>query len=289
MSSIFRLHADMNRSTQNAIALFTVAAVAVASAPRVARAEVDSALVKQGLAAYAALDYTRAISLLEQARGESLTREEKILTYRTLGMAYVAVGQPAPARQCFEHLLRVEPSAELDRSVAPKVRAVFEEAKARAATSAGALASALPAFTPALTPAAPREGRPVAVHVIYPGGLARKMTVYFRKSGDARFSRTTTDANASGDFDATVPGLAVEPPGLELHVVLLDDSGASVAAAGSLGTPLSVTVTRTPRPVYKRGWFWGVIGGVAAAGAIATGLALGLPRSNSAPITVNPQ
>ncbi|HEX6836890.1 MAG TPA: hypothetical protein VF334_09980, partial [Polyangia bacterium] len=235
-----------------------------------------------------AADYQRAITLLEKARGESLTRDEKILTYRTLGMAYVAVGQPGPAKVDFEHLLRVEPSAELDRSVAPKVRAVFEEAKAEAATSAHALAPALPTVAPSIEPTAPREGRPVDVHVVYRGGVARKMTVFFRKAGDAQFSRATVDG-AAGTFDATVPGLAVQPPSLEYHVVLLDDAGASVAEAGSLGQPLSVGVARASKPVYKRGWFWGVLGGVAAAGAIATGLALGLPRSSSAPVTVNPQ
>src|SRR6185312_6099120 len=208
MRSEFRLAADMNRSTRNAISLLTVAAV-IAAPLAVARAEVDSALVKAGVAAYAAADYARAITSLEQARKESLTREEKILTYRTLGMAYVAVGQPGPAKVDFQHLLRVDPSVELDRSVAPKVRAVFEEAKAEAATSARALAPALPALAPKLTPAAPHEGRSVDVHVIYPGGVARKMTVYFRKTGDATFSRTTVDGHAS-DFDATIPGLAVQ-------------------------------------------------------------------------------
>jgi len=125
--------------------------------------------------------------------------------------------------------------------------------------------------------------------VVYPGGVARKMTVYFRKPGDAQFSREVVEGAPSGRFDATVPGLSVQAPSLEYHVVLLDDNGASVAAAGSLGQPLSVGVARTPSPVYKRGWFWGVVGGVAAAGAIATGLALGLPRGSSAPVTVNPQ
>ncbi|MCA1665472.1 MAG: hypothetical protein LC659_14605, partial [Myxococcales bacterium] len=229
------------------------------------------------------------IALLEQARGESLTREEKILTYRTLGMAYVAVGQPGPAKIDFQHLLRVDPTAELDRSVAPKVRAVFEQAKGDAATSAHAMAPALPTVAPELAPATPHEGRPVTVHVVYPGGLARKMTLYFRKPGDAQFSRALVDAAPSGAFDATVPGMAVQAPSLEYHVVLLDDAGASVAAAGSLGQPLSVAVARANKPVYARGWFWGVIGGVAAAGAIAAGLALALPRSNSAPVTVNPQ
>ncbi|MGZ3406895.1 MAG: hypothetical protein ACXVAN_10665 [Polyangia bacterium] len=277
----------MNRSTYNAVALLTVAAVV--AAPLAVRAEVESALVKQGLTAYAALDYARAIALLEQARGESLTREEKILTYRTLGMAYVAVGQPGPAKLDFQHLLRVDPTATLDRSVAPKVRAVFEDAKAESATSAHAMAPALPTVAPTIEPQSPREGRAVTLHVVYPGGVARKMIVYFRKSGEPQFSRATVDAAPSGTFEATVPGMAVQAPTLEYHVVLLDDGGASVAAAGSLGQPLSVAVTRTKKPVYARGWFWGVIGGVAAAGALATGLALGLPRGNSAPVTVNPQ
>jgi hypothetical protein len=287
MRSIFRLQADMNRSLENVVALLAVAAVI--AAPLGARAEVESALVKQGLAAYASLDYARAVTLLEQARGESLTREEKILTYRTLGMAYVALGQAAPAKLDFQHLLRVDPSAELDRSVAPKVRAVFEQAKAESATSARAMAPALPAVAPTIAPPAPKEGHAVTVHVTYPGGVARKMTVYFRKTGDAQFSRASVDAAPSGAFEATLPGMAVQAPALEYHVVLLDDGGASVAAAGSLGQPLSVAVTHAKKPVYTRGWFWGVIGGIAAAGAIATGLALGLPRGNSAPVTVNPQ
>jgi tetratricopeptide (TPR) repeat protein len=170
----------------------TLVAFAVAVAPIApARAEVESALVKKGLAAYAELDYARAITLLEQARGESLTREEKILTYRTLGMAYVATGQTDLAKAQFQRLLRVDPTASLDRSVAPKVRAVFEEAKAEVATSSHALAPAMPTLAPTLEPAAPREGRPVTVRVRYPGGVARKMTVYFRKSGDPQFSRAT--------------------------------------------------------------------------------------------------
>lgn len=277
----------MKPTSRSFIASITVAAIV--AAPLAARAEVDSALVKQGLAAYAALDFARAISLLEQARRESLTREEKILTYRTLGMAYVAVGQPGPAKIDFQHLLRVEPTAELDRSVAPKVRAVFEEAKADAATSAQAMAPALPTVAPTIEPPAPHEGRDVTVHVVYPGGVARKMSVYFRKPGDAQFARTLVPAAPSGAFDATLPGSAVRAPSLEYHVVLLDDAGASVAAAGSLGQPLTIAVARQKTPLYKRGWFWGVLGGVVAAGAIATTLALTLPRSNTAPITVNPR
>jgi hypothetical protein len=259
---------------------------AFAALTSTAHAEVDSPLVKKGLAAYGELDFQHAVDLLEQARNESLTREEKILTYRTLGMAQVALGRHDAARTDFAHLLHVDPSYELDRTVAPKVRAIFEEAKAQVAQS-GKLAPALPSVSPALSPVAAREGKPLAVRVDYPGGVARQMTVYYRASGTAAFSRVTV-AGTAGRFDATIPGGDVRAPAVDYHVVLLDETGASVAAAGTIGMPLSIAVGRTPRPIYKRGWFWGVLGGVAAAGAVATGVALGLPRSNTAPITVNP-
>jgi hypothetical protein len=253
----------------------------------VARAEVESPLVKKGLAAYAELDYARAVELLEQARKESLTREEKIATYQTLAMAHVAMGQNAQAKSDFERLLRVEPSFQLDRSVAPKVRAVFEEAKAQAATSGRALSAAMPSVTATLTPGTLHAGRPVIVHVSFPGGVASKMSLYHRRAGDPSFSRLTVDGH-DGQFEATVPGMAVQAPALEYHVALLDDGGAGVAAAGSLGQPLSVAVEAEKRPIYKKGWFWGVLSGVVAAGALATTLALVLPQRTTS-VTVNAQ
>jgi tetratricopeptide (TPR) repeat protein len=48
----------------------------------------------------------------------------------------------------------------------------------------------------------------------------------------------------------------------------------------TLLTPYPLTPAPAPKPVYKRGWFWGVIGGAAAA-ALITGLAVGLGTSSS--------
>jgi hypothetical protein len=256
--------------------------------PAAARADVDSPLVKSGLAAYADLDYARAAQLLEQARTESLTREEKLVTYRTLGMAYAAMGKIDEAKKDFKRLLRIDPSSSLDRSVAPKVRAIFEEAKSEAATSGGALKTTLPTVTPTLEPRAPRQGSPVVVRVEYPGGVARKMTLYFRKSGDPAFSRATVEGDGNGHFSATIPGVDLQPSSLEYHIVLLDDAGAAVAGAGTLGQPLAVGVVERKKPIYKKGWFWGVIGGVVVAGA-AVGVAVALTRPTTAPIVVNPQ
>jgi tetratricopeptide (TPR) repeat protein len=252
-----------------------------------ARGDVDSPLVKKGVAAYAELDYAKAVQLLEQARKESLTKEEKVVTYQTLAMAHVALGQNDLAKKDFEHLLRIDPSFQLDRSVAPKVRAVFEEAKAQAATSGKALGT-MTQVTPTLLPSTLHEGRPAIIHVSYPGGVATKMALYHRRAGEAAYSRLLVDGH-NGNFEATVPGIAVQAPGLEYHVALLDDGGADVAAAGSIGSPLSANVEHQTKPVYKKGWFWGVIGGVAAAGAVATALGVVLSRPSTASVTVNPQ
>jgi hypothetical protein len=272
------------------LARAALALVALALVSSVARAEIESPLVKRGVQAYADLDYAKAVTLLEQARKESLTREEKIVTLQTLGLARVALGQPAEARVDFGRLLRIDPSFQLDRSVAPKVRAVFEEAKAQAATASRGLSAGLPTVTPELSPASLEEGRALTVRVSYPGGVAQKMAFYHRTAGQPSFSRILVGGSgAEGRFEATVPGIAVLPPALEYHVALLDQEGAAIASAGTLGQPLSVAVTKRKRPVYTRGWFWGVVGGVAAAGALAAVLAVVIPRPNTASVTVIPQ
>ncbi len=43
------------------------------------------------------------------------------------------------------------------------------------------------------------------------------------------------------------------------------------------------------RPIYKKWWFWTLLGGVVVAGAVATGVALGLPRTTNPPALVMPQ
>src|SRR5205814_10233414 len=123
-------------------------------------------------------------------------------------------------------------------SVAPKVRAVFEEAKAQVATSGRGVGSSLPSVAVTLDPATPLPGRAISVRATYAGGVAQKMAVYHRTAGQPSFSRLLVPGNADGRFEATIPGLQVQAPGLEYHVALLDESGAAVASAGTLGQPL---------------------------------------------------
>ena len=84
----------------------------------------------------------------------------------------------------------------------------------------------------------------------------------------------------------------VEAPALEYYFVVLDETGASIALAGTLGQPLAVDVAGRKKPVYAKGWFWGVIAGVAVVGAgVATAVVLTTRSTISAstPATISIQ
>lgn len=244
-------------------------------------------MIKAGLDAYQRLDYQRAIGFLNRALSETLTREEKHATYLTLGLCHVALGDAAEAQRDFENLLRIDPNWQPKRSMSPRVRAIFESARSGLATGKvpgnEAGGTSLPTVSPEISPdGRVREGTPVTMSVRYPGGVGARMEVYHRARGAPRFS-IVGGLGAAGKFEITVPGRDVRPPALEWYMVVLDEHGAAVAGSGTLGKPQMIEVIA---PIYKRGWFWGVVGGLVGAGAIA-GLAAGLTLPpNSAQLTL---
>jgi hypothetical protein len=259
-----------------------------------ARAAVESDLVKAGMAAYDDLEYSKALDLLDRALSETLTKEEKVATYKTMAFCHVALGKIDAARADFGNLLRADPRFELDRTISPRVRAVFEMAKTAVATgeSGPAEVSKMPALQPAIRPAKPKEGQSITMSVGYPGGVAEKLQLLYRARGQAAYSKVQV-AGVGGHFEVMLPGLQVKPPVVEYYLVLLDDTGASVASAGSLGQPLLLEVQAVQKPVYKKGWFWGVLGGVVAAGAIVAGVVVGtattIGPNTPATLTIQPQ
>jgi len=277
------------------VCLVVVGALLVAT-PRPAQAAIESDLVKQGIAAYNDLEYPRAIDLLKKALQETLTRDEKIVTFQTLAYAHVALGKHDEAVQDFENLLRINGSFELDRTISPRVRAVFEEARGRVATQGGGgvdRAQALPELHPMVTPTKKvKEGQAVTVAAAYPGGVASNVELFYRTRGQNVFAKLKAPVAPDGSFSVTVPGMHVAGPALEYYLVVLDDNGASVALAGTLGQPLAVDVEGRKRPVYTKGWFWGVMAGVAVVGAgVATAVVLTTRStiSSSTPATISIQ
>jgi tetratricopeptide (TPR) repeat protein len=272
-----------------------IACCVIAVAAPAAHAAIESELVRQGIAAYNDLEYPRAIDLLHKALQETLTRDEKIVTFQTLAFAHVALGKHDDAVKDFESLLRIDGRFELDRTISPRVRSVFEEARGRVATqgpTAGAGGHELAALHPMVTPARIKEGEAVTIAAAYPGGVASSVELFYRARGRDVFAKLKSPVDTAGNFSVTVPGMHVESPALEYYLVVLDENGASVALAGTLGQPLAVDVVGRKRPVYTKGWFWGVIGGVAVVGAgVATAVVLTTRSSvsSSTPATISIQ
>ncbi len=267
---------------------------AIVAAARPARAAIESELVKQGIAAYNDLEYPHAIDLLHKALQETLTRDEKIVTFQTLAFAHVALGKHDEAVGDFENLLRINGSFELDRTISPRVRSVFEEARGKVATQgtgSGDTGRALPELRPTV-PVRVKEGQAVTIESEYPGGVASSVELFYRTRGANVFGKLKAPVGAGGGFSVTVPGMHVNAPALEYYLVVLDESGSSVALAGTLGAPLAVDVVGRKRPVYVKGWFWGVLAGVAVVGAgVATAVVLTTRSSISAstPATISIQ
>ena len=269
-------HAKKHKKQAPAPDAEPAAAPAPVEKPTADQPKIDSDLIKQGLQAYDDLDYPRAIDLFQKALAETLTREEKIVVYRALGFIHAAQEDMNAARSDFENLLRIDPSIELDRTVAPRVRAVFEEAKSAVATGRAQQTeeAKLPEVQPSFDPAKPIEGRALAASVALDDRAAEKMRLYHRLRGQEVFSRVESARDEHGKFEAIVPGTQVKGPGLELYIELVDNTGLPVARAGSLIAPLALDVTVPKKPLYKKGWFWGVVGGVVAVGAVVAGVVI---------------
>jgi hypothetical protein len=250
-----------------------------------ARAAVESELITQGMAALSSAEFEKCVDLISRALAESLTRDEKVAAYRTLGFCHSALDHAKEARAAFVQLLRVDDKAELDRSVAPKVRALFEEARTSLATGEalppdGSPAEpVLPSLHPEIKPQHAGQGQPISVSVSYPGGSAQELQVFFRSRGQARYQTERSTAQPNGLFSITVPGSEVKAPALELYLTALDGRGVALARAGNFSEPLVIDVTAPPAKKRSRAWVWGVVVPVIAAAGLAVGLGVGLGGS----------
>ncbi len=233
---------------------------------RAAHAEVESAVVKEALAAFNDLDYSRAITLLNEALSESLTREERIVIFKTLGFCHVALSDSEAARRDFEKLLEIDPSIELDRAVSPRVRTVFEKAKTRFLQPREPVAPVKPAeLVTTLDPLRPSEGNPLRIRVDHVGDGRCQLS--HRLRGQPSFSDVFAPTR-EGRCELTLPGMQVQSPALDYFLTVLDAHGNSLGAAGSLAQPLTVDVQS--RPIYKRAAFWSLLGGTVAVATAAT-------------------
>jgi tetratricopeptide (TPR) repeat protein len=79
--------------------------------------------------AYQDLEFDKAEKLYLQALGEPGTREERLATYKGLGLSQAFMGEAKEARASFEKLLLLDPETRVDASMGPKIAKPFEAAR----------------------------------------------------------------------------------------------------------------------------------------------------------------
>jgi hypothetical protein len=208
----------------------------------------------------------------------SLTRTQRTEGKYLLALNFLALGNEERARTVFRELLAIDPDYTLSEMTPPKIRGVFNEVKKTFRV------------IPALAHNAPRaidgtKGAPLETTIenMRPGYEA---LLYFRTTSSGKYSRIDLGQSPSDArrYGATIPAaLLARDKGftLEYYFVVNDAQHVQLVALrepdAPFSAPVSVPLELAASPVYKRWWFWTIIGGVAVAGA-ATAAALVLTQ-----------
>ncbi|MFH1807350.1 MAG: hypothetical protein ABIJ09_01295 [Pseudomonadota bacterium] len=116
--------------------------------------------LEDGIAAYNAMDYTRAEPLLGRAAADpALPRPDRSRAALLMGIIRLTLGEHDLAQRHFVEAVTLDPMLELPPDVSPKVRDLIEQARTRAAAAPASPAQD-PAPEPSLdtAPLAPQPG-----------------------------------------------------------------------------------------------------------------------------------
>src|SRR5262249_3507421 len=110
----------------------------------------------------------------------------------------------------------------------------------------------------------------------------------YRTRGQTTYGQLVAQVR-DGKLEIEVPAPGVQAPALEYCVLTLDEQGTLVGFAGSAEHPLAADVEGVPpprRPLYRRRWFLGTVGGLTAAGVLAGVIAVVVRVSAPVHVTV---
>jgi len=242
--------------------------------------------------AYVKMEYEQVIKLTrEPAADRGLPPAQRVEALELLGLSQLILGRKPAARSAFEALLNLSPDHKLrDPSGSPKLQRFFESVRQELG-------------------AAPSPGGALKINLVRAGQGAKagaSFTVRARLQGEpgeaARVMlrwRTSLETTWRG-VKMTRRGLSLSariqlPSGeqgyrLLYQIVIRSGAGNLLARAGTRDRPLSLDVapgqSPSERPVWKRWWFWTVIGAVVV-GSVSAGVVLlsrdGAPHGNLEP------
>lgn len=245
----------------------------------------------QARQAYKNMEYEQVIRMTRTPAWDSgLSRPRRVEALELLGLSQLILGRQKDAQAAFEALLSLSPDHKLrDPSGSPKLQRFFETVRQKL----GATPS--PGGSLKITPKQPRQVK-----------AGRTLTLTARLEGDRRelaqtllrwrtsLSPTWSGVPMAGDGAALSARLQLPPHAqayqLLYQIELRSAAGNLLAHAGSSRSPLKLQVAPgealTIKPVWKRWWFWTVIGAVVA-GGVTTGAVLltreGAPQGNLEP------
>jgi hypothetical protein len=218
-----------------------------------------------------------------QAGGQ--TPEQLVRIYQLLGVSAAALGDPDGARDFFQRMLTVNPEAQLDDAVPPRLRAPYLEARG--------IVSARPDRLGVEVGLA-RSQASVRVALTDPFQMARTLRVHARLEGGAEY--TSVESEAMAEVLAPVTG-ADTADRVEYWVEVLDQYGNQLVVAGSEFEPRVVGRISTGgggggtdpgpgRPITEDPVFWAIVGSIAGAAIIggAIGIGFGVDAQSHLPV-----
>lgn len=230
-------------------------------------------------AAYGQIDFeavlTEASAALEQG-GNSPRQLTRI--YELIGIAAAASDDEERSRDAYVKLLALNPEAQVDTNLAPRLRSPFMEARGFWSSRTDRLDVEVRLV---------RRSNGMRIVLSDPLDMAVEIRVATRIAGEfVDFDQQRVEAQPSTLVEVT--GLP-DAPQIEYVVDVLDDYGNRILSLGTEDEPRVIGEAPAVGPVAgpsERGgfptWAWVAIG-VVAAGAVAAGLAVGL---RTKPITL---
>ncbi len=227
--------------------------------------------------AFLDVDFDGTLAAAQEALREGgHSPEQLVRLYELLGVSSAAVGEADRARDFFIRMLAIDPSADLDDTVPPRLRAPFLEARGIVTSRPERLGVSV---------GLARVQSALHVQLTDPFQLGSTVRVHARLEGALAF--TTTEAAAQSVVLARLDG-ASEADRVEYWVELVDPFGNQVLTLGNEYQPR--VVGREPAAsrgatssagggVLEEPWFWTVVGVVVVGAGVTVGTVLGLEAS----------
>ncbi len=239
------------------------AGLLIVSATSLASAQGDP--LEEAERAYLDVDFERSLERADaalQAGGRSPQQLARI--YELIGITAASLGDEERSRQAYAKMIALRPDAEVDRSLAPRLRAPFQEAQGFWTAQSSRLAAEV-SFV--------QRRNVLRVAMTDPLSMAQTVVMFIRPAGASEFRSERQPAAAALNFETGSSGAPVD-----YYAHVLDRHGNRIVEIGSEDDPRTAgEAAATPSPSTAGA---GLDGGAIAAivivvALVAAGLAVG--------------